>query len=226
VAGAASEVVLAFDVNETLLDLRALDDPFERVFGDRALRPVWFQQMLQLSFVGGLTGDYVDFTTAQDAALRMLAQRVDRVLGEEEVEEIVGGMRRLPPHRDVVEALVELGEAGFRRVTLTNSTLNVVRDQLAFAGLSDLVEDALSADEVKQLKPGPKPYHLVAERMGVDISAVRLVAAHAWDVSGALAAGARAAFVARAGMVPSPLGLQPDVIVSDLRELANQLKVS
>lgn len=225
-AGAASEVVLAFDVNETLLDLRALDDPFERVFGDRALRPVWFQQMLQLSFVGGLTGDYVDFTTAQDAALRMLAQRVDRVLGEEEVEEIVGGMRRLPPHRDVVEALVELGEAGFRRVTLTNSTLNVVRDQLAFAGLSDLVEDALSADEVKQLKPGPKPYHLVAERMGVDISAVRLVAAHAWDVSGALAAGARAAFVARAGMVPSPLGLQPDVIVSDLRELANQLKVS
>jgi 2-haloacid dehalogenase len=225
-AGAASEVVLAFDVNETLLDLRALDDPFERVFGDRALRPVWFQQMLQLSFVGGLTGDYVDFTTAQDAALRMLAQRVERVLGEEEVEEIVGGMRRLPPHRDVVEALVELGEAGFRRVTLTNSTLNVVRDQLAFAGLSDLVEDALSADEVKQLKPGPKPYHLVAERMGVDISAVRLVAAHAWDVSGALAAGARAAFVARAGMVPSPLGLQPDVIVSDLRELANQLKVS
>ena len=28
-------------------------------------------------------------------------------------------------------------------------------------GLVDLVDDVLSADEVKQLKPGPMPYHLV-----------------------------------------------------------------
>jgi 2-haloacid dehalogenase len=45
--------VIAFDVNETLLDLRALDDPFERVFGTAALRPQWFAPMLQLAFVGG-----------------------------------------------------------------------------------------------------------------------------------------------------------------------------
>jgi 2-haloacid dehalogenase len=222
----AADVVLAFDVNETLLDLRALDDLFERVFGDRALRPAWFQQMLQLSFVGGLTGNYVDFTSAQEAALRMLARRVGHELGDQEVEEIVGGMRRLPPHPDVAGALFELRSAGFRQVTLTNSPLTVVRDQLAFAGLSDLVDDVLSADEVKQLKPGPKPYHLVAERMGVEISFVRLVAAHAWDVSGALAAGARAAFVAREGMVPSPLGVQPDIVVADLRELANELQAN
>jgi 2-haloacid dehalogenase len=49
---------------------------------------------------------------------------------------------------------------------------------------------------------------------------VRLVAAHAWDVSGALAAGARAAFVARPGMVLSPLGAAPDIVGSDLAEVA------
>ena len=38
--------VLAFDVNETLLDLRALDAPFTSVFGEASLRPVWFQTML------------------------------------------------------------------------------------------------------------------------------------------------------------------------------------
>ena len=108
-------------------------------------------------------------------------------------------------------------------MTLTNSPLDVVRGQLEFAGLADLFDDVLSADEVKQLKPGPKPYRLVAERCGVAVSAVRLVAAHAWDVSGALAAGARAAFVARPGMVLSPLGPQPDVVVADLRELAQRL---
>ena len=35
--------VIAFDVNETLLDLRALD----RLFGDAARRRQWFGQMLQ-----------------------------------------------------------------------------------------------------------------------------------------------------------------------------------
>ena len=219
----AANVVLAFDVNETLLDLRVLDDVFERVFGDRALRPAWFQQMLQLSFVGGLTGEYVDFTTAQHAALQMIAARSGKTLTEAGADEIVGGMRRLPAHQEVAGALRDLRGAGFRQVTLTNSPLDVVRDQLGFAGLDGLVDDALSADEVRQLKPGPKPYHLVAERTGVDISSVRLVAAHSWDVSGALAAGAKAAFVARQGLVPSPIGTQPDLVVADLRELARYL---
>ena len=52
--------VIAFDVNETLLDLRALDPHFDALLGSAALRPQWFGQMLQLAFVGGLTGSYVD----------------------------------------------------------------------------------------------------------------------------------------------------------------------
>ena len=67
--------VIAFDVNETLLDLRALDPHFEELFGSAALRTQWFGQMLQLAFVGGLTGSYVDFGTAQRAALKMLGAR-------------------------------------------------------------------------------------------------------------------------------------------------------
>jgi hypothetical protein len=61
--------VIAFDVNETLLDLSALDASFEEVLGSADLRGQWFAQMLQLSFVGGLSGEYVDFSTAQHAAL-------------------------------------------------------------------------------------------------------------------------------------------------------------
>jgi hypothetical protein len=39
--------VLVFDVNESMLDLRALDPHFERVFGDAAVRRQWFQQLMQ-----------------------------------------------------------------------------------------------------------------------------------------------------------------------------------
>ena len=68
-------VCIAFDVNETLLDLRALDEPFGRVFGDESLRAQWFAQMLQLSFVGTIINQYVDFTTAQHAALEEICIR-------------------------------------------------------------------------------------------------------------------------------------------------------
>ena len=40
--------VCVFDVNETLLDLGALDPHFERLFGDASTRQAWFGQFLAL----------------------------------------------------------------------------------------------------------------------------------------------------------------------------------
>jgi 2-haloacid dehalogenase len=212
--------VIAFDVNETLLDLRALDRHFEALFGSAALRAQWFAQMLQLAFVGGLTGDYVDFTAAQRAALTMLGERHGVALDHAMVAEVVDGMRTLPAHPEVTGAL-EMLAGSLRLVALTNSTAAVAEEQLTNAGLRDLFEAALSADTVRALKPAAAAYQHVASECGVALSEIRLVAAHAWDVSGALAAGARAAFVARPGMVLSPLGPQPDIVGTDLAEVAH-----
>jgi 2-haloacid dehalogenase len=185
--------VIAFDVNETLLDLGALDPLFADVLGDPALRPQWFAQMLQLSFVGGLTGRYVDFTTAQHAALRMLAARTGKVVSTAQADTIVGRMSALPPHPEVPAELARLrASGGVTMVALTNSVLTVAEAQLAFAGLRGLFDAVISADSVRRLKPAPEPYRAVADQFGVGLSSVRLVAAHAWDVSGALAAGCRA----------------------------------
>jgi 2-haloacid dehalogenase len=216
--------VIAFDVNETLLDLRALDPLFARAFGDAAVRPQWFAQMLQLAFVGGLTGDYVDFTTAQRAALRMVAERLGTALAEDDAAAIVEAMSTLPPHPEVPAALARLRSSGLGLAALTNSVGPVAEAQLTHAGLRDLFDAVISADSVRRLKPAPEPYRAVAAHFGVDISAVRLVAAHAWDVSGALAAGARAALVRRPGVVASPIGPQPDIIGAGLDEVVDQIR--
>jgi 2-haloacid dehalogenase len=215
--------ILAFDVNETLLDLRALDAPFAAAFGDAALRPQWFALMLQVAFAGGLTGSYVDFTTAQRSALAMLAKRQRVTLSSEQVDAIVGGMRTLPPHPEVRAAMARLGRR-FRLVALTNSPKDVAEAQMRNSGLRELLEAVYSADEVRKLKPAPEPYQLVAERSGVAIGEVRLIAAHGWDIAGALAAGCRAAFVARPGAVLYPHGPQPDVIAPDLGGVADALE--
>jgi 2-haloacid dehalogenase len=213
--------VIAFDVNETLLDLRALDGPFEQLLGSPSLRAPWFAQMLQLSFVGGLTGDYVDFTTAQRAALRMVAARSGRTVSDDAVTAMVDRMSSLPPHPEVPAALARLRDTPLTVVALTNSVQAVAEAQVHNAGIGGSLDAVMSADAVRALKPAAAPYLAVAERYGVPIGEVRLVAAHAWDVSGALAAGARAAFVARPGMVPSPLGAQPEIVASDLAAIVD-----
>jgi 2-haloacid dehalogenase len=212
--------VIAFDVNETLLDLGALDPHFERAFGSAAVREVWFGQMLQLAFVGGLTGRYVDFGEAQRAALAMLAERHG---ADVDVEEIVGAMSSLPPHADAAEALDTLRAAELPVAALTNSPLAVAQAQLQAAGLADRFDAILSADEVRALKPQCEPYELVARTFEVRLRDVRLVAAHAWDIAGAQAAGCAAAFVARPGKVLGPLVPAPDVVGDDLREVAVQI---
>jgi 2-haloacid dehalogenase len=52
---------------------------------------------------------------------------------------------------------------------------------------------------------------------------VRLVAAHSWDVSGALSAGCKAAFVARPSAVLSPLGPQPDIVSPDIAGVVEEI---
>ncbi len=215
--------VIAFDVNETLLDLSALDGPFEEMLGSAALRGQWFAQLLQLSFVGGLTGEYVDFTTAQHAALGMIAERNGRSLSRSEATGMVDRMSSLPPHPEVAAALRHLRDSQVTMVALTNSVASVAEQQLTNAGIRGYFDTVMSADGLRRLKPAPEPYRAVAVEHGVDIAEVRLVAAHSWDVSGALAAGCRAAFVARPGMVLSPVGRQPDIVGTDLADVVDQI---
>jgi 2-haloacid dehalogenase len=215
--------VIAFDVNETLLDLRPLDPVFEELFGDAAVRPQWFAQMLQVAFVGAITGNYVDFASAQRAALDMAAQRHGVALPPDAGDRVAATMRALPAHPDVPDALARLRDGGHRLAALTNSPQDVEEAQLTHAGLTDRFDAILSADTVRALKPRREPYELVARTFEVSLDEVTLVAAHSWDVAGALAAGCRAAFVARPGMPRNPIDPEPDYAGADLTEVADQI---
>jgi 2-haloacid dehalogenase len=211
--------VCVFDVNETLLDLAALDPLFERVFGDASVRRLWFNQMLQSAFVATMTDAYVTFGESAAAALRMTEERQGAEVSEDDRQEILSGLRNLPPHPEVPESLDRLLEAGFRLATLTNSTQEVAEAQIENAGLTDRFEQILSADTAKRLKPAPAPYRMAARALEIPERGMRLVAAHAWDVAGALRAGCAAAFVARQPF--DPLVERPDVVGADLAEVAD-----
>jgi 2-haloacid dehalogenase len=215
--------VQVFDVNETLLDLAAMDPHFQRIFGDAGVRVAWFDQMIQSALVATVTGAYHPFGAHAMAALAMTAERAGVELADDNKEAVAAQLRQLPAHPEVVPALRRLRDAGLRLAALTNSTEQVARAQLEHAGLIDLFELVLSADTVGRLKPAPEPYLMTAERLGVTVGEVRLIAAHAWDVAGAARAGCATAFVARPGKVLDPLVDRPEIIGADLAEVAEAI---
>ncbi len=64
---------------------------------------------------------------------------------------------------------------------------------------------------------------MTAKELGVPVNQIRMVAAHDWDVAGALNAGCAAAFIARPGKVLNPLMPVPDIIGNDLIEVAERI---
>lgn len=215
--------VIVFDVIETLLDLAELDEHFERVFHDAAARRQWFAQMLQSAFVATITNAYADFGSVGRAALDMVAAQRQTALSDPQRQQILGAVRTLPPHPDVRDGLERLRSAGLRLVALTNSTATTAEAQLNHAGLRGYFERVFSVDEVRRFKPAVEVYQMVARRLGMEEDRLRMVAAHDWDVTGALRAGLKAAFVARPGQVLNPLGGQPDIVGRDLREIAPRI---
>jgi 2-haloacid dehalogenase len=85
--------VIVFDVNETLLDVGALDPLFARLFDDAAVRREWFGQMLQSAFVSTITDTYRDFGTIGMSALTMVADRHGVVVSDADRQALGGGMR-------------------------------------------------------------------------------------------------------------------------------------
>ena len=74
-----------------------------------------------------------------------------------------------------------------------------------------------------KFKPAAEVHRLVATELQVAPSRLRLVAAHAWAVLGAMRAGYAAAFVARPRRPLYPLADKPDIVGPDLRDVADQI---
>ncbi|QDT81833.1 2-haloalkanoic acid dehalogenase [Gimesia maris] len=215
---------LFFDVNETLLDLDAMKQSVAAALGGRPdLLPLWFTTMLQHSLVATVGDHYDDFGVIGAATLQMVARNHDIDLSDDAAKQALAPIRSLPAHPDVRPALEQLKQAGFRMVTLTNSSQAGVDAQMKNAGLTDLFEDRLSVEDVQMFKPHSHVYKWASRKMNVPPEDCMLIAAHGWDIAGALWAGWRGAFVARPGAQLYPLAKQPEINQPEMQQVAAEL---
>jgi 2-haloacid dehalogenase len=216
--------ILFFDVNESLLDLEGIKKSVAKsLAGREELTSLWFSTMLHYSLVETTSGRFTDFGTIGAAALRMLASGHDIDLTEEEASEAVKPILSLLPHPEVKEALGNLRTAGYKMVALTNSSSKGVETQLRNAQLTSFFDAILSVEEVGKYKPHTDVYNWAAHKMGVHPSECMMIAAHGWDIAGAIWAGWRGAFIARPGKQLYPLAPLPEINETDLLKIAQKL---
>jgi 2-haloacid dehalogenase len=216
--------IIVFDVNETLLDLGAVQPIFERIFDDPSAMRLWFANLIMYSEALTLADVYVAFTDIGAAVLRMLADTRGIAIDEADAAELTDRFASMPPHPEVPAALRRLGEHSFRLFTLTDNTLEIQTQQLERGHIADLFERRFSVDQaVKRHKPAPEAYQFLAGELGVEPSGICLVACHVWDTLGALAAGWQAGLILREGNAPLAIGPQPTYVGDDLDSIADQL---
>jgi 2-haloacid dehalogenase len=153
----------------------------------------------------------------------MVARNNQIALSLDAARNAVLPMRSLPPHREAPSALGTLKEAGFRMVTLTNSSQGAVDAQIENAGLGEMFEAKLSVETVRPSSRTDRFTTGAATRMGLKPEDCMLIAAHGWDVAGALWAGWRAAFLSRPGAQQYPLAPRPEIAEPDLDGAVKQL---
>lgn len=215
--------VLVFDVNETLLDVKALRPRFEAVVGDGSLLAPWFGLMLRNSLVATTTEAYRPFDVQGTDALVVTARKAGIELGWEAAASVVAGMKELPAHSDVAPALDRLVSAGFELVTLTNSSPSMVEAQIGNAGLRGFFSKLFSVEPTQRFKPHPAPYRMVAAELDLSADALMMIAAHDWDITGAIRTGMRGVFVARPGQMVSGIGEQAEFVADDIDAVAERL---
>lgn len=217
--------ILMFDVNGTLLEIEAMAPLFRRVFGDGQILREWFAQTLLISQSLTLSGRYVEFGALGGSVLQMLGDARGARVTRADKEELKTRTQSLPPYPEVPAALRRLRRAGFRLVTLSNGAPKATAAQLHHAGLAELFERSFSVDAVGRYKPAPETYRYAARQLGARPAELRLIAAHTWDVTGALEAGCSAALVMRSSAAPLSLSRlkQPSIVGHDLAAVADQI---
>lgn len=213
----AGAVVL--DVNETLFSLDALDPVFAGV-GLENQRDLWFARTLRNGFALTCAGVYRSFPDmARGAFLSLAPER----LSDADADELLAAFGRLTPHPEVPEALERLRGTGLAVVTLSVGNAANVERLFRDSGMGDLVTRHLSCEAVGKWKPALDPYLHACHEVGVAPAEAWMVAAHAWDLSGARAAGMKTAWLSRLEGRFDPNFESPDVQGRDLMDVVTHV---
>ncbi|MBU3012699.1 haloacid dehalogenase type II [Polaribacter vadi] len=212
-----------FDMNETLLNLSLLKTQFYKHFNDKYVLKYWFTKLLYSSSIMGVMREYRNFGELADAALENLFFENNKILNAKTKAEILGEFKKLPAYKDVLPAINILRENNIRVIAVSNSSLEMMKEQLTNSGIIDKFDSYYSVDSVKKYKPFKDIYLSSAEQEGLKTENIIMIATHDWDLFGAKKAGLNTAYIKRKEEIYTPYYLQADFKDTNLKDLIQQI---
>ena len=212
-----------FDMNETMLNLGLLKKNFDKYFDDKYVLKYWFTKLLHTSTVIGSTDEYKNFGELASIVLEGLFYENNMELTKEIKDEVLGSFRSLPVYDDVPKALKFLKKKGIKVIALSNSSLKMIEEQLSNAGILELFDGYYSVDSVKKYKPFKDIYEYVANEEKISVENIVMVASHDWDLFGAKKVGFTTGYIKRKKEIYNPYYYQPNLVDTDLLDLAKQI---
>ncbi len=210
--------VVAFDVIGTLFSLAALEPLAVAAGGDASTVGRWFTQLVADGSSLTAAREYQPFRDVAKASLRQVlpgskAAARDRV---------IAGLAKLDVYPDAAPAMGRIVMAG-RVVVISNASADSTRKLLARGGLDAFVDSVVSAEDVKEWKPGSDPYAFAAATQDVPLERMAIVSAHPWDIVGGRRSGLVTGWCNRDGATfPTPFG-RPDITAKNLLDVAERL---
>lgn len=214
--------VLFFDINETILNLASLKTEMNSLFGQNVF-DLWFTKLLHESLVLTVTEMFESFSWIAANALKQVSAITGISINDEVFVKLIDSLSSLPPYPDVTDALEMLRRKGYVTVALSNSSKPLLEKQLENARIDSLFNEQISVELLHKYKPHKRVYQEAARLLNAKEEECMLVAAHDWDVFGALCSGLRATFIKREQQKLYSLSLKPELELEDLLSLAKKL---
>lgn len=214
---------IAFDSLGTLFSTRAAARVLDEAAGKGAFKE-WLARVLRDGFALAAAGRFASFEEVARGELEGFLRERGLARGRGHLARaLFEAFGRLDAYPDAAPALAEARRRGARVLVLSSGSAALTRKLLERGGLSSGVEIVISIDDVGLWKPAPRIYQAAAGRCGAAPRELALVTAHAWDAQGALAAGLRAAFVAREEPCWPGFLARPEACAGDLTEAVEAL---
>jgi 2-haloacid dehalogenase len=212
-----AERAVVFDMLGTVFDLSSLSGRLEALDAPGGTLQACFGRSLHHAAALTLVDEFAPFNEILETALRSTLAELE--LDPEGAADVVAGLEELDPYPDAREAFELLTTSGIRIAALTNGGASNTTKLLERVGLAEYVERVVAAEAVRVYKPHPALYRHALDTLGLDPAGAILVAAHAWDVVGALAVGMDAIWVERLERL-WPLPVREAASTADLADAA------
>lgn len=219
--------VCVFDAYGTLFDVASAARELALQPGRENLKNCWVKlandwrhKQLQYSWLRAIMNKHIDFWTVTQDGLDWALEANNLSDDADLREELLKLYFNLTAYPEVSQMLSDLRSNKILTGILSNGSPDMLNGAVQSAGISDLLNEVISVEDVGVFKPDISVYELVEKRFGCEIREVLFISSNCWDACAAASFGFQTGWVNRSNEPTDRLPSGNLVIMKDLSDIA------